>query len=145
MTDRTKGSTAAIAATDLGKVVVIENIVDYRENPSTNGEACNVINVPAGTLVLTAGAEVLRAEGGTAAGTLGDGDGATGFLATLDANATGLKHRGLTLTEATPNTVTGYSAGKLYTAADTIDHVTTNGLDNALIRYFALCVNVSGR
>lgn len=145
MTDRTKGSTAALAASDLHKVVVIENIVDYRANPSTNGEVCNVINVPEGTFVLTSGAEVLRAEGGTAAGTLGDGTTPAGFLATLDANATGYKTRTLALTEGTPNTVTGYSAGKFYAQADTIDHVTTNALDNALIRYFAICVNVSGR
>lgn len=134
----------SLPITAMDKLGVIESVRDYAKNPSTNAAVVPVLDIPAGTYVLFAGAEVIEAEGGTAAGTLGDGDGATGYLATLNANSTGYYTRGLTLTEGAPNTVTGYSAGKFYAAADTIDHVTTNGLDAAVIRYFAVVANLAG-
>ena len=140
----TVGGTAGLPAVALDKLGVIENIVDYSKTPSGAGDVVQVLNVPEGFFVVMSGAEVLVAEGGTAAGTFGDGATAAGYLTALDANATGYKYRGLTLTEAAPNTVTGYSAGKLYTAADTIDHTTTNALDAAKIRYFAVVLNLTG-
>ncbi len=130
--------------TAMDKVGVIEAVRDYGKNPSEATEVVPVLQVPAGSLVLFVGAEVVGVEGGTAAGTLGDGDDPDGYLATLNANSAAFYTRGLTLTEGTPNTVTGYSGGKFYAAADTIDHVTTNALDAAVIRYFAVVANVSG-
>lgn len=145
--NKTVGGAAGFPASAIGKIGVIENIVDYAESPSGATDIVQVLNVPAGAVVLLAGAEVLRAEGGTAAGTLGDGADPDGYRTTLNANAavgTTVVSSPVALTEGAPNTVTGYTGGKHYPAADTIDHVTTNALVAAKIRYFAVVANVSG-
>lgn len=140
MTNRTKGSTAALAAPDMvGKVGVIENIVDYALAPASASEVAQVLNIPANTFVLRAGWEVLTPEGGTAAGTLGDGADPDGYHATVNANAAA----GTTVVSA--GATVGYALGKHYTTADTIDHVITDALDAAKVRYFAIVVDVSGR
>lgn len=143
----TEGGTAGLPVTALDKIGVIENIVDYSKTESGAGDVVQVLNIPAGFYVVMAGAEVVKAEGAAAAGTFGDGAAAAGYHTTLNSDATAgtiIVSAPVVLTEAAPNTVTGYSNGKFYSAADTIDHVTTAALDAAVIRYFALVVNLTG-
>jgi hypothetical protein len=49
----------------------------------------------------------------------------------------------LVLAEAAPNTVLGYSNGKYYAAADTIDIKTINAADAAVMRLWALVADCS--
>jgi large exoprotein involved in heme utilization and adhesion len=93
-------------------------------------------------LVQRVGYTVITAEGGTAAGTLGDGADVDGYIAAVNLNsAAGTKAiNALALTEGTPNTVAGYSGGKFYTAADTIDFIPGNDLDAAVVEFWAICI-----
>jgi hypothetical protein len=78
--------------------------------------------IPAGWFVEKVGLRVLTAEGAACTAHVGDGDDPDGFLVNANLNSTSTNAQSaLTLVEAAPNTVLGYTAGKLYTAADTID------------------------
>lgn len=98
----------------------------------------NVISIPAKTYVLRAGIDVTTPEGGTLTLDLGDGDDADGYLDGVNGNTTASYASSLVLVEAAPNTVLGYSNGKYYSAADTIDLVMVNATDTAVLRVWAL-------
>jgi hypothetical protein len=66
---------------------------------------------------------------------------AAGATALVNANAVASYATSLVLTEAAPNTVTGYSNGKYYSAADTIDVVFVNEPDTLVMRVWALVAN----
>lgn len=106
------------------------------------GDVLAVISLPAKTYVLRAGIDVTTAEGGTLTLDLGDGTDPDGFLDGVDGNAVASYASTLALTEAAPNTVTGYSNGKYYSAADTIDLVMVNATDTAVMRVWALVAYV---
>lgn len=141
------GGNSGVPITGLDKVFVLHNVIDFGDGDHTHadGDVLEVLNVPAGVLVLRAGHKVVAAEGGTAAGTLGDGADPDGFVAASNLNATAgtTQISALALTTGTPNTVTGYSAGKFYAEADTIDYVATNALDAAVVDFFAVCVDLN--
>lgn len=103
---------------------------------SAQNEIVEAIVVPAGTKVHAVCAEVLVAEGAARNYAIGDGSDTYGYIATTTANTTGKTHSALVLTEGAPNTVTGYSNGKFYAAADTIDVlcVTSGGLSACKLR-----------
>ncbi len=61
----------------------------------------------------------------------------------VDANAVASYASALDLTEGTPNTITGLTAGKYYSSADTIDVTTVNAADTAVMRVWALVVDCS--
>lgn len=120
---RTAASATALAATD-----VLE-----------------VLPVPAGTFVLSVGYDVTTAEGAAATIDVGDGADPNGYLDAVDLNSTGSGAMALALTEAAPNTVTGYSAGKYYAADDTIDiSLDQNGIDTAVVRLWAVFIDTNG-
>jgi large exoprotein involved in heme utilization and adhesion len=129
--------------TSISGTVVLKSTIDFKSAPKVGGVTVPVLDVPAGTLVLRAGYTVITPEGGTAAGTLGDGADVDGYIAAVNLNsAAGTKAiSALALTEGTPNTVAGYSNGKFYTAADTIDLVLAqNDMDTAVVEFWAICV-----
>lgn len=107
----------------------------------TSGDVLEVIQLPAKTYVLAVGLDVTTAEGGTLTIDIGDGSAADGYLDGVDANTVASYASALALTEGAPNTVTGYSAGKYYAAADTIDVKTVNAADAAVMRLWALVVD----
>jgi hypothetical protein len=75
---------------------------------------------------------------------VGDGSAASGYLSNINANAVGSHCSALALTEGAPNTITGYSGGKYYSAADTIDVVFDHSsTDTAVMRLWALVVDCS--
>ena len=86
-----------------------------------SGDVLEVLPLPAKALVMAVGVDVTTA--GTSSLTLdvGDGDDADGFHDGIAADAVGSFCSALALAEGTPNTVVGYSNGKYYSAADTID------------------------
>ena len=104
----------------------------------TSGDVLEVIQLPAKTYVMAVGLDVTTAEGGTLTIDIGDGSAADGYLDGVDANTVASYASALALTEGAPNTVTGYSAGKYYAAADTIDVKTVNAADTAVMRLWAL-------
>jgi hypothetical protein len=107
----------------------------------TSGDVLEVIQLPAKTYVMAVGLDVTTAEGGTLTIDIGDGSAADGYLDGVDANTVASYASALALTEGAPNTVTGYSAGKYYAAADTIDVKTVNAADAAVMRLWALVVD----
>jgi len=99
------------------------------------GDILEVIKVPANTLVTHVALNVITAEGGTLTVDVGDGDNPDGYLDGVNANAT-----------AAYLTVAGtdaFEAGKFYTAADTIDIVTVNAADTAVMTLTAVMVDCS--
>lgn len=99
------------------------------------GDVLEVIKVPANTLVTHVALNVTTAEGGTLTVDVGDGDNPDGYLDGVNANAT-----------AAYLTVAGtdaFEAGKFYTAADTIDIVTVNAADTAVMTLTAVMVDCS--
>lgn len=148
-----KGS-AALRADGLTKVTRMEVVLDFAKIAAArsaagvtalaSGDVLEVIPVPAKTLVMRVGYDVTTAEGATATFDLGDGSDADGFLNDVDLNAVGSGVMALALTEGTPNTITGYSNGKYYSAADTIDvTLNNNAINVAVVRIWALVADAS--
>lgn len=141
----TVGGALGASIAGLNKVFVLANTIDHSLPANQLGAAdvAQVLNIPAGFLVLRAGHNVLTPEGATAAGTLGDGADVDGYLTNSNLNAVATQLSALALTEAAPNTVTGYSNGKFYATADTIDYVATQAVDAAKVRYFAIVIDLN--
>jgi hypothetical protein len=94
-----------------------------------------VIKVPAQTLVTHVALEVTTAEGGTLTLDVGDGDNPDGYLDGVNGNATAA-YISVAGTDA-------FEQGKYYTAADTIDVVTVNAADAAVMKLTAVMVDCS--
>lgn len=148
-----KGS-AALRADGLTKVTRMEVVLDFAAIAAArsaagaaalaSGDVLEVIPVPAKTLVMRVGYDVTTAEGATATFDLGDGSDADGYLNDVDLNSVGSGVMSLALTEGTPNTIAGYSNGKYYSAADTIDMTLNNNAINvAVVRVWALVADAS--
>ena len=77
---------------------------------------------------------------------IGDGSGTSSYITTQSANALAEFRTALGLTEGTPNTITGYTNGKYYSAADTIDvlAVTSGGLTTCKLRICADVIEYGG-
>lgn len=123
----------------------IEAIVDFSKILTAavaQNEVVEAIPIEANTLVLGVRAEVLVVEGAARNFAIGDGAGTSGYLTTQSANALAEFHSafagtlGGTGAAGDPVVVTGYSAGKYYPTADTIDilAVTAGGLTTCKIR-----------
>lgn len=103
------------------------------------GDGVAAISIPAGTFVHAVGVDVTTAEGGTLTLDVGDGSDADGWLDGVDGNAVASYAPTKTLVEAAPNTILGYSVGgKYYSAADTIDVITVNAADTAVMTVWAI-------
>ena len=143
-TTYTDGKTIAAAsgsnAAGYPAQTVIQGVFDASKRNLAAADVAAVLNIPANTLVHQLMYKVMTAD---ASQTLNVGDGADvdGFLAAVDVGTLG--NSGATvvaLTEGTPNTVTGYSLGKFYAAADTIDIEVPSGksLDTLKIKLVAV-------
>jgi hypothetical protein len=107
-----------------------------------SGDVIEAMPLPAKSFVLAVGYDVTTAEGASATFDLGDGSDADGYLNDISLNSVASGAMALALAEAAPNTVAGYSNGKYYAAADTID-VTLNSasVDAATVRIWALVMD----
>jgi hypothetical protein len=146
--------TAGFRADGLTKVTRMEVVLDFAKIAAArtaagatalaSGDVLEVIPVPAKTLVMQVGYDVTTAEGATATFDLGDASDTDGYLNDADLNAVGSGVMALTLASGTPNTVAGYSNGKYYSAADTIDVLLNNSsIDTAVVRIWALVADCS--
>jgi len=119
----------APAQQELGhRVTKLSAKVDFSEFNVGSGDTVKCLNVAADMLVTNVRVIVVTPEGSTATATVGDGDTANGWDASTNLNGTaGTVTAGLAGTDAFA------TAGKLYTAADTIDIVVSAALDTAVI------------
>jgi hypothetical protein len=108
------------------------------------GDVLEAIPLPAKALVMAVGVDV------TTAGTtdldldIGDGTDPDGFHDGISVDAVGSFCTALALAEAAPNTVVGYSNGKYYSAADTIDVKLVGAVPGNLVcRVWALVVDAA--
>lgn len=102
------------------------------------GDVLEVIKIPANTLVTSVALNVTTAEGGTLTVDVGDGTDPDGYLDGVNANTAAAYSL-----NAAAGTPTGYAGGKFYTAADTIDVVTVNAADTAVMSLTVVMVDCS--
>jgi hypothetical protein len=86
-----------------------------------------LISIPAGAFVLSVAAKVTTVEGGTCTFDIGDGATVDGYLDGVDGNTSADTQ------SFTADTTEAFGAGKLYTAADTIDMKLITGTAAALV------------
>lgn len=147
------GSTAGFPAKGLNRVSRMAVELDFAAITAARlaagatalgaADILTVLSIPAKTKVLAAGIDVTVAEGGTLTLDLGDGSDADGYLDGVDGNTVASYANALVMVEAAPNTILGYSNGKYYSAADTIDLVTVNAADTAVVTVWALVADCS--
>lgn len=144
---------AGFHAAGLHKVNRVEVVLDFAKITAarlaagatalTSADVIEAIPLPAKSLVLRVGLDVTTAEGGTLTIDVGDGTDPDGFLDGVDANTAASYCSTLALTEGAPNAITGYSNGKYYSAADTLDLKIVNAADVAVMRLWALVLDCS--
>lgn len=138
MTNLAVGGTTALPYTGpVGSVLSIT--IDCSETPLAAG-VHEAMNIPAGTWVAKVSYRVTTADTGASTRTFSLGDGADddGYAVAVDAKTLATGSAAPALTEAAPNTVTGYTLGKFYAAADTIDIKALQDLTDAVIEVRAL-------
>lgn len=118
---------------------IAEATFDASVQNLAQNDVAQLIAVPAKTLITGVFWEIETVEGASRNFAIGDGSDTDGYITTTTANSLATGASGLSLTEGTPNTVTGYSDGKYYSAADTIDvlAVTSGGLTACKLRVIA--------
>lgn len=115
----------------------MEVTLDFSSTNGTSGDTIQLFSIPADSVVLAVGAEVVTAEGGTLTIDVGDGDDPDGYLDGSNGNSA---------THYTSlDTSVGYVGGRLYGSADTIDVLMNNTADTAVIHFWALVMDVSRR
>ena len=125
------------------KVRVISEIVDFSEFTISTNDVIQVIELPANSLVLYAGLDVLTADSAGNSGTLSLGDGADvdRYVSASTATAGIETTREKAGDSSLGTTSIGYA---YYAAADTIDLVNATGSINAIVRVFAVVADCDG-
>ena len=125
------------------KVRVISEIVDFSEFTISTNDVIQVIELPANSLVLYTGLDVLTADSAGNSGTLSLGDGADvdRYVSASTATAGIETTREKAGDSSLGTTSIGYA---YYAAADTIDLVNETGSINAKVRVFAVVADCDG-
>lgn len=146
--DKTNGS-GGVPIANTSRDYVISNTIDMAAIAGlATGDTIQALNVEAGTLVKKVLVKIDTALVGTSGSvTVGDGTDADGWDTTVDLKGAAgtVSQTQLALTEGTPNTlVDAFAAGKVYTAADTIDLVLTSNTVTTYgkVTVIALCTKV---
>ena len=114
------------------KVYAQSTVIDGTSTALTSGDVYQAINVPANSLVLSAGIDVITA--GTGTGTLALGDGTVTYVAAATQSA-GQMTSGDALAELAVT----------YAAADTLDVTVATANVNSKIRVWAVLVDIDGQ
>jgi len=128
----------------IGKPVrMVTQVVDFSSFTNASGDVVQVIEVPANTLCLYAGLDVLTADGAGNSGTLALGDGADvdRYVSASTATAGIEVTRERAGTSAMGTTSVGYG---VYTAADTIDLTIATGAVDCKVRVFCVLADFDG-
>ena len=113
------------------KVYAQSTVIDGTSTALTSGDVYQAINVPANSLVLSAGIDVITA--GTGTGTLALGDGTVTYVAAATQTA-GQMTSGDALAELAVT----------YAAADTLDVTVATANVNSKVRVWAVLVDIDG-
>lgn len=127
------------------RLFVLEATFDATEQALAQNDIVQLIDIPANTVVLRVAVTKETLEGAAATAAIGDATTATGYIAAADMNSATPECTALALTEGAPNTITGYSNGKFYSAAGTIQlkALAAAGLTAAKVTVRAVCVDLS--
>lgn len=147
--DLTQGSASGFPAGQQ-RTYVLSNTLDLSVTNMAATEVARMIHIPAGSFVHHVRWEVTTVEGATLTFDVGDDSDTDGYVVSANANALGSGMStfagtlGGTGAAADPVVITGYSAGKYYAAADTIDIVTDHSAANvAVIKLSALVTDMN--
>ncbi len=125
------GTTGHVAGNAVAKTYVQSTVIDGTSTALTNGDVYQAINLPANSIVMSAGIDVITA--GTGTGTLALGDGSVTYVAAA--------------TQSAGQMTSGDAVAELavtYAAADTLD-VTVGTADvNSKVRVWALIADIDG-
>ena len=138
------GNASTSASLPVGKPVrMVTQVVDFSAFTNASGDVVQVIEVPANTLCLYAGLDVLTADGAGNSGTLALGDGADvdRYVSASTATAGIEVTRERAGTSAMGTTSVGYG---VYTAADTIDLTIATGAVDCKVRVFCVLADFDG-
>lgn len=113
------------------KVYAQSTVIDGTSTALTSGDVYQAINVPANSVVLSAGIDVITA--GTGTGTLALGDGTVTYVAAATQSA-GQMTSGDALAELAVT----------YAAADTLDVTVATANVNSKVRVWAVLVDIDG-
>ena len=125
------GTTGHVAGNAVAKTYVQSTVIAGTSTALTNGDDYQAINLPANSIVMSAGIDVITA--GTGTGTLALGDGSVTYVAAA--------------TQSAGQMTSGDAVAELavtYAAADTLD-VTVGTADvNSKVRVWALIADIDG-
>jgi uncharacterized cupredoxin-like copper-binding protein len=125
------GTTGHVSGNGVAKTYVQSTVIDGTSTALTNADVYQAINLPANSIVMSAGIDVITA--GTGTGTLALGDGSVVYVAAA--------------TQSAGQMTSGDPVAELavtYAAADTLD-VTVGTADvNSKVRVWALIADIGG-
>ena len=129
--------------TGLPKVRVLSQVISFSDTTNASGDIFQVLSLPANTLVLYAGLDILTADSAGNSGTLslGDADDVDCFVSASTATA-GIETTRARAGDSSKGTT---SIGFRYcAAAETLDLVISTGAINAVVRVFAVTADCDG-
>ena len=121
-----------VSSNTIPKVYVQSTVIDGTSTALTNGDVYQAINIPANSIVMSAGIDVITA--GTGTGTLALGDGTVTYVAAATQSA-GQMTSGDALAELAVT----------YAAADTLDVTVATANVNSKVRVWAILVDIDGQ
>ena len=125
------GTTGHVSGNGVAKTYVQSTVIDGTSTALTNADVYQAINLPANSIVLSAGIDVITA--GTGTGTLALGDGTVTYVAAATQSA-GQMTSGDALAELAVT----------YAAADTLDVTVATANVNSKVRVWAVLVDIDG-
>jgi hypothetical protein len=124
------GGTTKLSANSMGRLSVLERKVTCSTVPMAANDVYQLFDIPPNTLVFAVSWEVETTNNVTATFDIGDDTNPDGFINSASANA------------VTSGCSVLSSAGKFYSATDTIDLTAQAGLTNLVMYVRAVCVQV---
>ena len=132
LTQTGAGTVGHMASNAVPKAYAQSTVIDGTSSALTSGDVYQAINVPANSVVLSAGIDVITA--GTGTGTLALGDGTVTYVAAATQSA-GQMTSGDALAELAVT----------YAAADTLDVTVATANVNSKVRVWAILVDIDGQ
>ena len=125
------GTTGHVSGNGVAKTYVQSTVIDGTSTSLTSGDVYQAINLPANSIVMSAGIDVITA--GTGTGTLALGDGTVTYVAAATHSA-GQMTSGDALAELAVT----------YAPADTLDVTVATADVNSKVRVWALIADIDG-